>query len=103
MGKMIDGNTAALNIEERRQNRLDIEQTRLEEAARPVYMHMMANLDSDVLDGAFQQITLDEYRSLEEDLGSGPMRNLAHAGLILSDALERFVMQQAVKEAQEIL
>jgi hypothetical protein len=98
MGQMLDGNTAALRIKEREDDRLDREQAMIEARAEPVCLNIMQNLDSDVIDGAFGQLTKDEYASLEEDLGHGVMRDLAHAGSILSDALERYAMQLAVKE-----
>lgn len=90
--------TADLRNYEAIQDRLEQTQAAIEAAAEPVFKHIMANLDSDTLDAAFGQLSLDEYRNLEEDLGSGPMRDYAHAGLILKDALERVVMQMAIKE-----
>lgn len=98
MGKMLDGNTAALRKHEATEDRLERVQTALEERARPVFEHIMANLDSDVLDAAFQQITKDDYRHLIEDLGSGPMHDLTHGGLIVSDIIKRHVWKLAVEE-----
>jgi hypothetical protein len=100
MGKLddLDGNTAALRIKEREDDRLDREQAAIEARAEPVFLNIMQNLDSDVIDGAFGQLTKDEYASLVEDLGHGPPHDLAHIGSILRDALERYAMQLAIKE-----
>ena len=96
----LDGNTAALDIWEREELRLDMLQASIEAAAEPIYKSIMLNLDSDVLDGAFAQLTPDEYRSLEEDLSDGPMSDSHHAGTILKDALRRYVLKEAIKEVQ---
>lgn len=98
MGKMECSVTSDLRNYEAIQDKLEQVQTALEHAAEPVFDHIMRHLDSDVIDGALGQISKEEYRHLEEDLGHGPMRDMAHAGLILSDVLERYVMQLAIKE-----
>lgn len=77
---------------------LEQQQAALEARAEPVYKHIMANLDSDTIDGALGQISKDEYRHLEEDLGSGTMRDLSHAGSILDDIVKRYAMQLAIWE-----
>lgn len=90
--------TADLRTYEAIQDRLEQAQAALEARAEPVFDHIMRHLDSDVLDEAFAQISKEEYSSLEEDIGRGPMRDLAHAGLILSDIVERCVLRMAIKE-----
>ena len=100
MGHMPDGNLAALRIEERRQDRLETEQAALEARAEPVFRHLLQRVDSDVVRLAFEGILDDEYREFAEDLGDGPMRDPNHAGLILTEILQRHLMAEAVREVQ---
>lgn len=80
------------------QDRLDREQEAIEEAAEPGYISYMTNLDSDIIDAALDGLTLDEYQSLEEDCGHGPMRDAAHAGTIIINAIERYCLQMAIRD-----
>lgn len=89
---------ADLRREELRQDRLEREQAAIEVAAEPVFLHIMKNLDSDILDGAFGQFLMDEYKSMEEDFGHSDMRDPHHGGTIVSNAIERYVMALAIKE-----
>ena len=79
-------------------DRLDRQQAALEIAAKPLFDLYMCKLDTDVIKDALETLTGDELRHLTEDLSRGPMRDFAHAGLILSDALERYVFKLAMLE-----
>lgn len=98
---MLDGNTAALNIKEREDHRLDIEFNRQTKWAEQRVYFLLARVDTDVLRDAFKTINSDDWRHLVEDLGDGTMRDYAHAGLIMRDVLERYLFAEAMKEIRE--
>ena len=95
--KMEDGNSAALRQHMRDQDDLD----RNAKLAEPQYNFIMSHLDGDDILGAFEELSRDEIESLCEDLGHGDMRDMAHAGMMISDALERFAMKQAIQQVSE--
>lgn len=101
MGHPEDGNLASLAKYEREQDRLDAEGAALEARAAPQFIHLMKNLDSDVISEALEFLSADELRELVEDLGMTDLRDLAHAGLVMSDCVQRYVMRQAIEEVRE--
>jgi len=86
-----------LNKHERAEEKTERLQAMIEAAAEPAAREAMKYLDSDVLEAAFSQATLDDFRHLEEDLHPDT-KDLAHAGLILHDIVYRYVFQEAVKD-----
>lgn len=82
-----------LRIYEREQDERDMLGAMAEECAR----EGMKYLDSDILEAAFSEATLDDFRHLEEDLHPDT-RDLAHAGLILRDIVYRYLERQAMEE-----
>jgi len=86
---------------EARNDRLETEQAALEARAEPEFIFRMKNLDSDVISEALEYLSAEELRSIAEDLAMTDMRDVSHAGLMLSDCVQRFVMRQAMSEIQE--
>lgn len=96
--KMPDGNTAALDQKERKDLTDDIAYERRAAYAEKQVRNLLAVVDSDVVRAAFASIADDEWRELAEDLGDGPFRDFAHAGLVLREVLERHLFAEAMEE-----
>lgn len=90
--------TSELNVYEREQAKIDRIQRAIESAAEPVFLGYMKNLETDDVEEALKGLTGDELKSLAEDLSMTDMRDIAHAGSILSDAVKRYCFQMAIKD-----
>jgi hypothetical protein len=63
-----------------------------------IYWQTLEKLSAgDVMEAVKEHLTGEEWDTLAEDLSSTPMRDLSHAGSILSDAVERYARHMATE------